>query len=123
MAPFTKCNQRRRTRRGATLIELLVALVLFDLTLLTTVAMSALAVRQLGDAARRNRAAIAGASRIEWMAARPCGTASSGSATLERGVTELWRSTALMGSRELLDSIRVDSRSPEHLVLRARSAC
>jgi hypothetical protein len=115
--------QARRSRRGATLVELLVALLLFDMSLLSLVAMSAVAVRRVGEAGRRNRAAIAASSRLEWLAAGSCSSAPSGAATLERGVTERWSTTPIGPVRELLDSVRIDGRAPEYLVLRARHLC
>lgn len=116
-------SRSRRVRRGATLVELLVALLLFDLSLLSLVAVSAVAVRRVGEAARRNRAAIAATSRIEWLASRRCLSTPAGTTTLERGVTESWVSTPIVGGQELMDSIRIDARDPEHLVLRVRVLC
>ena len=112
-----------RSRRAATLVELLVALLLFDLSLLTLVAVSAVAVRRVGEAGRRNRAVNVAASRLEWLASGPCALAPSGSATLEPGVTERWASTPIGEGEELLDSVRIEARTPEYLVLRARRLC
>jgi Tfp pilus assembly protein PilV len=113
----------RRSRRGATLVELLVALLIFDMALLTVAAVSALAVRRLGDAERRNRAAIMAASRIEWLASQSCRSASSGALPPTDGITETWSATPLRGARELVDSVGIHSRTPETIVLRARVAC
>jgi Tfp pilus assembly protein PilV len=112
-----------RCRRGATLAELLVALLLFDMSLLSLVAVSAVAVRRVGEAGRRNRAAIAATSRLEWLMSGSCASAPSGSATPESGVTERWVSTPIGGGQEVLDSVRIDGRAPEYLVLRARRPC
>jgi Tfp pilus assembly protein PilV len=114
---------RRRCRRGATLVELLVALLLFDMALLSLVAVSAVAVRRVGEAARKNRAATAASSRIEWLATTACASSSSGTITLERNMTETWLTTPVAGGREVMDSIRIDGREPEHLVLRTRVTC
>ena len=112
-----------RCRRGATLVELLVALLLFDMSLLSLVAVSAVAVRRVGEAGRRNRAAIAASSRLEWLMSASCASGQSGSATLEPGVTERWAATAIGGGQELLDSIRIEARTTEYVVLRARHLC
>jgi Tfp pilus assembly protein PilV len=101
----------------------LVALLLFDMALLSLAAVSAVAVRRVGEAGRRNRAAIAATSRLEWLASGPCSAAPSGSATLEPGVTERWVGSPIGGGQELLDSIRIDARVPEYLVLRVRHLC
>lgn len=128
MRCVTRLSSSRRPgcavlRRGATIIELLVALVLFDLSLLTLVAVSAVAVQRVGESGRRNRAAIAASSRIEFLASHPCGQSTSGQATLEPGVTESWASVSIVGGVDLSDSIRIDSRFAERLVLRARVTC
>lgn len=121
--PFSSPTASRRVRRGATLVELLVALLLFDMSLLSLVAVSAVAVRRVGEASRRNRAAIAATSRIEWLASRRCLSTPAGAAVLERGVVETWASMSIAGGREVMDSIRIDAREPKHLVLRVRVAC
>jgi Tfp pilus assembly protein PilV len=113
----------RRERRGATLVELLIALLLFDMSILSLVAMSAVSVQRLAEAGRRNRAAVAATSRLEQLASRPCNSTTSGAEVLERGVTERWLSTPIVGGQELLDSVRIDARVPEHLVLRVRVTC
>ncbi len=112
-----------RCRRGATLVELLVALLLFDMSLLSLAAVSAVAARRVGEAGRRNRAAIAAMSRLESLTSGSCASASGGSTTLEPGVTERWISAATGGGQELLDSIRIEGRTPEYLALRARRLC
>src|SRR3954462_13145180 len=81
----------RASPRGATLIELLVALVLLDLALLSLASVGAVTVKRLGDAGRRSRAALAASNRLERLAALPCGAMSGGAARLERGVEESWR--------------------------------
>jgi Tfp pilus assembly protein PilV len=112
-----------RSQRGATLIELLVALLLFDLSVLSLISVSAVAARRLGEAGRRNRAAIAAAGRLESMMVLPCGAVTSGAAMLERGVAETWITTPVASGLELTDSIHIESRVSESLVLRARRLC
>src|SRR5438105_1631485 len=122
-SPCPRAPSARRSRRGATLIELLVALLLFDTALLSLVAVSAVAVRRVGEAGRRSRAAVASTSRLEWLASGPCSSVPVGSATLERGVTERWAGTPIGGGVELLDSVSIEARVPEHFVLRTRHLC
>jgi Tfp pilus assembly protein PilV len=97
--------------------------MLFDMSLLSLVAVSAVAVRRVGEAGRRNRAVTAATARLEWLASGPCDSAPSGAATLEPGVTERWSSAPVAGGRELLDSVRIESRVPEYIVLRTRYLC
>ena len=116
-------SRSRRCRRGATLVELLVALLLFDIALLSLAAVSAAAVRRVGEAGRRNRAAIAATSRVEWLASRQCLSIPPGTLQLESGVTETWATKPIAGGQELLDSVSIDGRNPEQLVLRTRVVC
>jgi Tfp pilus assembly protein PilV len=112
-----------RPRRGGTLIELLVALLLLDLAILTLAAVSAVAARRIGDAGRLNRSTAAAANRLERTASRPCAALSNGSAVLERGVTEQWSARAIAGATEIADSIQILSMSHEQVVLRMRLPC
>ena len=121
--PRRSPHSRRRPRRGATLVELLVALLLLDLALLALAGMSAVAVQRLGEAGRRSRAAIAATSRVEWLSSRGCGATASGGGLLEPGVIESWTSTSLGVAAEVVDSIRVESHSPESIVIRSRVPC
>jgi Tfp pilus assembly protein PilV len=119
-------SSRRSTptrRSGTTLVEVLIALLVFDLSLMSLVAVSAVAVRRVGDAGRRNRAAIAAVSRLEALTAVPCASIAGGTARLERGVSESWTVSSVGTGRELTDSIRIESRAPEVLVLRVRRSC
>src|SRR4051812_43408132 len=104
-----------RFRRGGTLIELLVSLVLLDLALLSLAAVGAVTAKRLGDAARRSRAALAAANRVERLAAVPCASMSGGAMRLERGVDESWTAQRLPRSAELSDSIEIAARPPERV--------
>ena|ERR1051326_520897 len=103
--------RKRRKRRGATLIELIVALLLFDLTLLALLGASALTARRIGDANRRQRALAASINRAEGFIASPCALTISGRATLERGVAESWNSSLFAGGRTITDSVLLQNRS------------
>lgn len=102
---------------------MLIALLLFDTALLSLVSVSAVAARRVGEAGRRNRAAIAAASRLDWLMSGPCTSSAAGAATLEAGVHEWWVSTPIGVGRELVDSVRVEGRRLERLVLRTRRLC
>lgn len=113
----------RKTRRGGTLIELLVALVLLDLALLSLASVAAVSARRMGEAGRRSRAAQAAANRVERLAGLSCSSMSGGSAELEPGVTETWAIQHLPGAVELSDSIEIRSRTPDRVVVRTRVPC
>jgi Tfp pilus assembly protein PilV len=120
---ITQHQHSRRTRRGATLVELLVALLLFDMSLLSLAAVNAVAVRRTGEASRRSRAIVSASSRIESMLVVACAQQVAGSAMVERGVSEYWTSQPIYLGIEIVDSIRIESRAPESIVLRARRLC
>jgi Tfp pilus assembly protein PilV len=113
---------KKRLRRGATLIELLVALLLLDIGLTMLGGMSALAVRRIAQANRRARATIAARTRIEHLMAQPCGLASSGSMALDPGVEERWSSVP-GEPRRLSDSLTIRNGRPPAVALEARLPC
>jgi Tfp pilus assembly protein PilV len=112
-----------RLRRAGTLIELLVALVLLDLALLSLASVGAATVKRLGDSARRSRAVLAAANRLERLAAVPCASMSGGVARLEKGVDETWTVERLPRSVELSDSVEIATRPAERVVVRRRVPC
>lgn len=116
-------HQRRRRRSGATLVELLVALLLFNLALLGAVSVSALAVRRIGEAGRVSRATLAATRRVEWLASGNCLTGVSGGATIETGMLETWSASPFRGTLDIVDSVVIESRATRAVVLRARAAC
>jgi Tfp pilus assembly protein PilV len=111
-----------RKRRGGTLIELLVALLLLDLALLSLATVGAVTVKRIGDANRRARAAMAAANRVERISTAPCTLAGSGSRTLEFGVAETWTSERRGRLLDIVDSIEV-SPTREQIVVRRRIPC
>jgi hypothetical protein len=62
-------------------------------------------------------------NRLEWLETQSCAAASSGSAIPERGVSEHWTNVAVAGGLEATDSIRIESRVAESIVVRSRRAC
>ena len=116
-------TRMKRRRRGGTLLELLVALVLLDLALLTLGLVGAVTARRIGEAGRRSRASLAATNRLERLASLPCAMMSGGSATLEGAVTETWTARRLGTVMELTDSIEIAARTPEYVVIRRRASC
>ena len=112
-----------KNRRGGTLIELLVALLLLDLALLALASVGAVTAKRIGDAGRRSRATIAAANRLERLSALPCATMTGGSVQLEPRVFETWSATRVGSYVELTDSIEIAVRKPEHVVVRGRAPC
>lgn len=78
-----------RDRRGFTLVELIVGMVLLTIGVMGLVGVSALSIRQSTTADRHSVAANVAASRMERLRALPCASIAAGSATT-RGITESW---------------------------------
>ena len=85
---------RLRARRGFTLAELLVALMVFSVGALAMVATSANVMTLITASKNRAIAASVASSRFERMRAVPCSAHRTDSATT-RGVTEAWQVTKL----------------------------
>src|SRR5688500_5277304 len=89
-------SSRRRdvacsVRKGFTLIETLVALVLFQVGMLALAATTAVAAHDLATAHRSVRAQVLARSRMELIRAQACPEAVGGNTTLPGGFTERWR--------------------------------
>jgi Tfp pilus assembly protein PilV len=111
-------------RRGFTLVELLVAVLLIDVGLLALVAGSAIVVRRQNELRLRSLAASAASNRVQQLVAAGC-QSSSGMAVFAPGVVERWSvSAAGSAARQVHDSVSYNfgglSRS---VVLRTRIPC
>jgi Tfp pilus assembly protein PilV len=78
-------------RRGFTLVETLVALVLFQVGMFALVATAAVSARDLAEAVARRRAQVIASSHAELLRADACRSAPAGSAALTAGMVERWR--------------------------------
>jgi Tfp pilus assembly protein PilV len=96
-----------RCRGGFTLIETLVALVLFQLGMLALVATTGVAARDLAEAVARRRAQSIASSHAEALRAGACQGAESGSAPLTAGMIERWRVDVVGAGRSVTVSIDV----------------
>jgi len=79
----------RRPRRGFTLVELMVALMVFAVGALAMVATSANVMTLITASKNRSLAAAVAAARFELMRSQSCTAHTSSSATA-RGITESW---------------------------------
>lgn len=85
-------RRRRRSRRGVSLVELLVAMSLLTIGLLAIVGVSGSVARSLGESRSDNLAALMAQSRFELLAGTACTSLTLNSTTevTTRGVTERW---------------------------------
>ena len=94
-------------RPGFTLIEALVALVLFEIAALALVATTAVAARDLGVADRHARGHAIAVHRVARLRVGACNGATAGSQAHPGGLTEHWRVSAAGDLREILDSVEL----------------
>ncbi len=111
-------------RHGFTLIETLVALVLFQFGMLAVTAAAAVAARDLATAERIVRAQAAARERLELLRAVECPDIAAGTQQ-SAGLVEHWAVESLGAHRVLRDSVAfVLSRGRQgHVVLRAYTLC
>jgi type IV pilus modification protein PilV len=84
-------RSRPRGRRGFSLIELIVAMMLLTVGVLALASVSAYAIRQDATAMRANTATLVAQSRMEWLRSKRCADISSSSSPVTTGlVTEKW---------------------------------
>ena len=76
-------------RAGFTLVELMVAIMIFAVGMLGLAATAASVTRMMGGARRQTLAATAAQSRIERLRSSPCSTLTSGADT-SRGIISTW---------------------------------
>jgi prepilin-type N-terminal cleavage/methylation domain-containing protein len=112
------------SRRGFTLVELLVAIVLVNVGLLALVGGSTAVVRRHTAIRARTAAVQTAALRLELMAATSCSAVVAGSTATSAG-SEVWASSVLPnGVRELVDSVvYLDGGLRATVALRTRISC
>ena len=88
----------RRARRGFTLVEVIVAVMVFSFGVLSLAAGAALSVRLVGGGARQTIAASVAQRHFEQMRGASCTSLASGADTL-RGVVSVWTVTTVTRGR------------------------
>jgi prepilin-type N-terminal cleavage/methylation domain-containing protein len=83
------CAPRVASRDGYTIIEMLVAVMIFTVGLLAMVSTSSLVMMTLAGSQTRNVAAAVAESRFERLRAQAC-TAHTSGTTVTRGIREAW---------------------------------
>ena len=98
-----------RTRRGFTVIELVVTIVVLTVGLLAMAANSAVIGRQMRGARVMTEAASTAQSRFELLRGIPCTTLTGGSASAGE-VTEVWTATNATRTVEVTDTVKYTTR-------------
>jgi type IV pilus modification protein PilV len=92
-------------QRGFTLIEVLIALVIFEFGMLALAATSAVAARDLAEANHRIRAQAIASNRVEQLRASACQLSPAGSAEIRGRLKEFWRVETVGSLRVIADSV------------------
>ena len=110
-------------RRGVTLIEIIVALVLFQIAMLALSATTIVAARDLAAATRRARALELAERRVARLRPAACAGPQSGFSATD-GLREFWSVESSGRVRFIRDSVELRlSRGTESLVVRAWVHC
>lgn len=112
-------------RRGTSLLEALLALLLLEFGLLALLGAAVVSARDLGTAARRLRAQTLARNRVEQLRLTACTAAPGGGATWPGGITEIWRVERVGPARIVTDSVvlQASGRTKEAVVQRGWSLC
>lgn len=116
MRPMTRRLPRRlvTARRGMSLIELMVAIVILSVGLLGMAGLSLTVNTQFASAARQADAALLVQSRIDSLSTVSCAglapTAPVSGTTVTRGITERWRITDGNDIKTIVDSVAFKGR-------------
>lgn len=115
-----------RHRRGFTLVELIVALLIVDVALLALVGSGTTLSREVAIAALRARAEAGATARMERLASESCSGAAFGDSVWAPAVHEWWTVARPTGNTvEISDSlVYTTSGGASHFfVLRTRARC
>jgi prepilin-type N-terminal cleavage/methylation domain-containing protein len=111
------------TRKGFSLIELMVAIMILTVGLLGLAATSAVATQMIGAGGRHTLAASVAQSRFELLRRGSCATLSSGS-SYTRGVTEAWEVDSVRASAFLTARVTYHTRrGPRTQIFRSVRPC
>ncbi|HEU4787849.1 MAG TPA: prepilin-type N-terminal cleavage/methylation domain-containing protein [Gemmatimonadaceae bacterium] len=123
--PTTRSDRPPRPRRrlGFTLVELLVALLLVEVGLLSLTGTTLVLIRERSAVRARAAAIRAASNRLQFLAAGPC-EAASGAAIGPTTTREMWDVRLVPNAvRELRDSVVYRADSEHAIVLRTRLPC
>ena len=95
---------RMQARDGFTLVELLVALMIFAVGMLGLAATAGSVTRMMGGAKRQVLAATVAQSRLERLRSSPCASITGGSDTT-RGIVNKWTVSAVTRGVNITDTV------------------
>lgn len=119
-------RRRARSRRGFTLVELMVAIIIMTVGVLGLASTSAVVARMVGGGGQQTIAANVASSRFERLHSVQCSAITSGSATT-RGMTEHWHASFVAGKLySVIDTVTytaADGRARKPLVFQSYLRC
>ncbi len=116
-------QQRARPPHGFTIVELVVAMMLVAVGLLSLVGASSILVRRRYEAQQRLEAVAAAANRVAQLSSAGC-LPTSGTTGTSPGFAERWSVTpGPNATREIVDSVHFGARPAHDVVIRTRLPC
>jgi Tfp pilus assembly protein PilV len=114
-----------RLRVGFSLVEAIVALVLFEIAALALTATTAVVTRDLAAADRHARAYAVATDRVARLRPAACTDATSGSLMHANGLHEHWRVQATASVRMVVDSVALPPHRgrPGFVIVRGWEVC
>jgi prepilin-type N-terminal cleavage/methylation domain-containing protein len=116
MTPNTVRRRRARARRGFTLVEMVFAILMLSIGLLSLAGLSLTASRMTTGGGRQMAAASVAAARFDSLASLPCASLAasgtqSGTTPTVRGIRESWAVTSGTNVKNLVDTLWVTGRT------------
>ncbi len=97
-SPAANARVRLRARRGFTIVELLVAIIIISVGLLALASGSAATLREMELAQQQSNASMIAQSRLERLRATACASIASGSTSVAPAYTDKWAVSSFNGS-------------------------
>lgn len=114
---------RPRFRRGFSIVELVVAMMLVAIGLLSLVGANTVLVRRRNEARQRLTAVTAATNRVAQLSSGPC-LSVSGAANGSPGMAERWSvRSEPNATREIVDSVHFGARPAHAFAVHTRVPC